>query len=349
MGIQVIGGATGGGGGGGQSIILSITEDSQLNTNVDYEISIPAGGVRAFYYPFADYLPSLTLISFFDSNYNPLVSANLPTRDGGTNYPEAIGAVNLTSDAAYVSVKVQVKGFFVIEPLVSTANIYTGISAGTLTTLTTSNPSYVLAADSYIAVIGGGGGGQGGWQTGLSSIGGGSGYQAVGFKPAGTYAVTIGAGGTGGPTPVAQYNVSNGGQGGTSSFDDIIALGGNTNKAGAFAQGYGGSGGSSGASTSYMGAGGANGGSSPQNPNAGSNVPAAMWVPYANRPFIFNNGGLGGGVYAGGAGGAGSGNNNGIAAGVNTGGGGGGARSNSNTANTGGAGGSGVIYIWTPA
>lgn len=346
MGIQVIGGATGGG--AEAPITIRISDLADLGVDVDFELSLEADAVEVRWYP--DVYSSggsEAFIAFYGANYVPLVGSKIDTYLSTPNYPEPTYVFNLAAPVQYVSIKSGVAGQFTITKITNASAIkYTDIAAGTLTTLTETDPAYVLAADSYIAVIGGGGAG-GASYGGGPAAGGGSGHIAVGFKPAGTYAVVIGAGGLGAAN-AAQLNTAAGAIGGTSSFDDIEAPGGNQTFDEVSAMAWGGSAGGSYSAGGFFGNG-VNG-----QPNGGSRRPPAMWVPYATSGGTSaSTTGNGGGVYAGGGSPtATNSNGSGGNAAANTGGGGGGARSTlgpNGTSQQGGNGGSGVIYIWTPA
>lgn len=262
-------------------------------------------------------------------------------QDPVAEYKPMYGAVALSGTSAYVGLYSKFPGTFVIEE--SPANTASATSAGTLTTLTESDAAYVLAADSYVTVLGGGGGGYPANTYQQGRPGGGSGYIATAFAPAGTYSVTIGAGGSGvlgvGPTI-----------GGTTTFTDgssvtIEALGGGQESDGTFNPTYGGSGGSSTGSRLFTVAG---VGGAPGNPSLvnGSGVIPPFYVPFQVRQGRNTEAG---GVYGGGNGGATQANGQGQSGANNTGAGGGGAQSNGNSAYNGGNGGSGAVFIWTPA
>jgi hypothetical protein len=246
-------------------------------------------------------------------------------------------AIEFSGVPAFITLYSENAGTFVIEESVKNTAVATN---GTLTTITSSNPTYSLAAASFVTVIGGGGGGRGAPAFNYDNTGGGSGHTATAFLPAGTYAATIGAGGAGG-------NTGDGAIGGTTTFTGtggtVSALGGNQTSAGVFSQGGGGSSASAIADrfTSFSGVAGQNGSEAT---NASGVVPPP-WVPFQIQPSgerqpgrVYGGGGstsypLGGG---------------GPSAPANTGGGGGAGGSNNNSAQPGGNGGSGIIYIWTP-
>lgn len=285
-----------------------------------------------------------TLVSQYIRNSSEMYSL-------GSNLLQTVTSSSLTLSGAPAFVVLfapQAGSFAVDKAEKNTASA----SNGTLTTITASNASYNLATASWVAVIGGGGGGHGSPAYNQSQPGGGSGYIATAFVPAGTYSITIGAGGQGG------FNTSNnpGLPGGDSSFVggaiNLLARGGNKTAAGVTQFGTGGSGGgypgdmSGGHYGGLDGRPGHNRGlNNTDNLSNGSGVSAPAWVPVSVYPAHDS---AGGGVYAGGASGAGPLDRGGGGAQPNTGGGGGGGCSNSGSYRNGGDGGSGVVYIWTP-
>lgn len=277
-------------------------------------------------------------------NDNPYYafSANIIFPQGPVTYIRPMeGAVSLSGSPAYVALYSNFSGTFVLDEVI--ANNASAVNAGTVTTITASDPAYVLAADSYVTVLGGGGGGYRANNFQQGRPGGGSGYIATGFAPAGTYSVTIGAAGLG-------DTGSGPGIGGTTTFTNgstvtIEALGGGQRPDGTYDPTYGGSGASSSGGRMYNAAGFAGSPGMPSNVN-GSGVVPPFYVPFETRYKVVSQAG---GVYGGGAGGQSQSSSNGQDASANTGGGGGGAQSNTNNAYNGGNGGSGVVYVWTPA
>lgn len=189
----------------------------------------------------------------------------------------------------------------------------------------------------YITIIGGGGGGNS--PNGLGGGGGGSGYITSFTRGPGTYALSVGAGGTG--------SFSTGGAGGTTTFDGQTASGGLGAFPGNSGYGSGGAGGSSGGGGTYnwtTGFGGINGetggGGAGGASGAGSGVLQPIYCPAGVRYTVR---GQAGAFYGGGNG---SGTINGDSGAVKNGlagtGGGGGANDGNQP---GGNGGSGAAYI----
>lgn len=224
-------------------------------------------------------------------------------------------------------------------------------------------PSQTLTCD-YLIVAGGGGGSTGYGGTGGGGAGGYRAFAGQSFT-AGTYAVTVGAGG------------AIGGGGSNSSFNSLTSAGGGRGGYYNIVGGSGGSGGGAGTNTGDVigtgnspatspsqgnnggrqttGSGGAGGGggasavgASTSGSAGGAGGAGATWlngVTYAGggggAGYAPSAGGAGGG---GAGGGYGSGSGNGVAGTANTGGGGGGGGGNGGP-NSGGAGGSGVVIV----
>ncbi len=235
--------------------------------------------------------------------------------------------------------------------------------------------------DAQTLVVGGGGSG------GPANAGGGGagGYVAQSLSiPAGSYAVTVGAGGaqvsstpnSGSPTTFLSAVALGGGRGGDGSNSNPPAIGGsgggaggqssfNTpGAAGTSGQGFGGGTSSSYVGGGYNGAGGGGGGAAAPGGNAGGNGGVAgsggAGAQWLNGSYYAGGGGGGannlnsitrgfGGIGGGGDGGPGTGGVsavNGSPGAANTGGGGGGGGGQSGVANgSGGNGGSGVVII----
>jgi hypothetical protein len=192
-------------------------------------------------------------------------------------------------------------------------------------TLYTNSQSITINSQSIVTLLGGG---AGGGNTGASGVAGGgaSGRITNAIVNAGTYTLTIGAGGNAGST------------GGTTSFAGFNAIGGNTGGIG-----FGGSGGSNGGF-----GGGTNGNTRPgENGNPGSGVSPVLFTgEIAPATFTF----AGGGRYCGGSSGYSSANGtpnggNGLAANGLGGGGMGGSSTNNNVNGLGGPGGAGALWV----
>jgi hypothetical protein len=233
-----------------------------------------------------------------------------------------------------------------------------------------------ISSDSWVApanvtsveylVVGGGGGGGGAFDTG-SAGGGGGGlvlYGTLSVVPGNTYSIVVGAGGTGGigigssrpqvvPVIIGQENIVST-DGGLSSFDTIIALGGGggrNSRTQVGGTGFGGlaangliapTGGNGAGSAS----GGENGGGGGGNTTAGG---SATTTPQQSRTggigFTSNITGSNVTYGAGGLGGVVNTSSAGSNAANNTGNGGGGATSDSFDGKTGGNGGSGKVIL----
>lgn len=295
-------------------------------------------------------------VEFRDADENVLASVTLvDSNTGGTSSPY-FGALDLPQEAAFMFFSgANFSGF--LEMSYSTSEGLKKIAAITTTA------SYVLPYSATAYVFGGGGAGGGAALDRSGGGGGGSGYLATGSVTPGTYSVVIGAGGL----RSAETRDADGLAGGTSSFGDISASGGDgglrsATTAGGANGGDGGCGGGGGRpdtsfSTSF-GVGGEDGADGADHPGAtvdrglggtGSGVafsggfflPTSEASPTARFSGIF---------YAGGNGGSGSSNlqaNNALA---NTAAGGGGGSRTSGTSGAdpvgrAGTGGSGVIYL----
>ena len=260
-----------------------------------------------------------------------------------------------------------------------TYRVHTFTSSGTLTVTSGGDVEYLVVAGGggggKGAYGGGGGGGAGGYRSSVvgESSGGGASAEPKLTVLAGSYAVTVGAGGLG-----STVSTSTGGNGNNSVFASITAVGGggagsvtsSTGVSGGSGGGGGGNLGSGGSATSNQGyAGGTSGPySAPNYPAAGGGGAGAVGVSPASSSSAGGNGGdgvsssitgsavtrAGGGggsteVSSAGAGGAGGGGDGGAGAGgagqngtPNTGGGGGGGFAST------GNGGSGVVIIRYP-
>jgi hypothetical protein len=253
----------------------------------------------------------------------------------------SFGSLVLSGAPSFVTLFSQKPGTFVIEE--SIANNAAEVT-GTLTTVTASNASYVLANPSWVTVIGGGGGGNASPGFNFGRTAAGSGYATTAFVPAGTYNVTIGAGGARG----TNANSFTGQPGGDSSFVggaiNLVARGGNKAPNGTTEYGRGGSGGSQRMQLDNN-KGGVAGGPGSGVVNNGSGVVPPPWVPISTQPADRFGAG---GVYGGGGASCHPFNGEGVSALANTGGGGGAGSSASNETQNGGEGGSGVVYIFTP-
>ena len=230
-----------------------------------------------------------------------------------------------------------------------------------------------------VLVVAGGGGGGGSDTSGETGGGGGSGgivhHATYTTVPGQSYDVTVGVGGSGGPSGGGSYQPDNRGgeNGANSTFGSITAIGGGGGSAvagydggsgggagrgntdqGTGTQGdsgggtgYGNNGGQGGGSTESGGGGGANavgaGGTSGTGGAGGAGQLFSNFTSYGVSGY-FGGGGGGGYNASGGSGGGGAGGNSsaGSAGTTATGGGGGGAHN----VNSGGAGGSGTVIVY---
>jgi hypothetical protein len=260
----------------------------------------------------------------------------------------------------------------------SSSSITVGGLNYTLLSFTTDANLVVSKAGLFdVLMFGGGAGGGSSTGSGVAGGGGGAGAftQSTVYLDAATYAIDIGAGGTGGSSGVSPANGLVTSLGTTARslcaigggfgmwFDGIKAPGdggcggGSTYNGPAagksLAPTVGGFGGGAGDNATNIGAGGGGGVTQAGQARSGTSG-GAGGTGYDVGAFIsgslFKGGGGGGGSFgvAGGAGGSGVGGNggnssNGVAAAANTGSGGGGTSANS--AGSGGAGGSGIVYV----
>lgn len=243
----------------------------------------------------------------------------------------------------------------------------------TIHTFTTSGTFIVsggtLSVDYLVVAGGGGGGGTDGGGGGAGGMKTGTGFSVA----AGSYSITVGAGGTGvtsskgtngGDSIFSTITSTGGGGGGVYNNQTGLnggsgggggANGGGSTAGGTGTAGQGNNGGSGKGPTNYAGAGGggagAVGGDAAATGSAGGGNGGAGSASSISGSSVTYAGGGGGGTYlgtagAGGSGGGGAGTNvnrgTGTAGTVNTGGGGGGG---GDTAGTGGAGGSGIVII----
>jgi hypothetical protein len=259
---------------------------------------------------------------------NNTVLANFTTvdtdRGSTTNYSEFV--TELPNNAARIRISANTPSYAYIEPIdLSPYPPLTPIFYGTTGSITVNTTS--------TAVLLGGGGGPGGYNIGSGGrFGAGSGFLATGTVNAGTYTLTIGAGGGRSSSGVTA--------GGSTNFAGITASGGSGNTTGGSAGGNAGSGSGNN--------GGVNGGGS-----GGSGVPAQFFTPGAvarggSRDGNPSVAGEGGGLYGGGGGGASTNgaDANGLDAnGRGGGGGGGGAFNQGQRIQTGGAGAAGALWL----
>jgi uncharacterized protein (TIGR02145 family) len=169
--------------------------------------------------------------------------------------------------------------------------IHTFLSGtSTFTPATTGNVEYLIVAGGGgggggSSDAGGGGGGGGGYRTNVfgSVSGGGSGAEAVMLISAGSYNVVVGSGGAG------RVGTTAGSNGGTSSFNGIVSLGG----------------GVAGQQASYAGVAGASGGGGGGGDGYGVQLNTAG-AGTANQGFAGGRGGHLGGYWLGGGGGGGA-------------------------------------------
>lgn len=221
-----------------------------------------------------------------------------------------------------------------------------------------------------LSLIGGGGGGGGGRNDGNSCQAGGGGsagytqnYNNVTLN-SGSYAITIGAGGSGGGY------ASRGGNGGTTKFGSYTASGGGGSTTGTANSSGGSGGGASGNTSTYVpgGTGGSNGSNGANTGNGGGGGQGRTTYGFASSSYTLFSGGGGGGALrdniicgpqyylycaqpggsggkGGGANGGGAGVTNGYAASANTGGGGGGGSCWNGSGGSGGRGGSGIALM----
>lgn len=139
----------------------------------------------------------------------------IPGITNGTNYTLTMTAFDGVTTSPTAS----------IGP-VDTTYTFTTTSFTTSGSTTWTAPPYVTTVD-YL-IVGGGGGSGGGFDTGAGG-GGGGGMVLTGTAsviPGTTYTVVVGTGGTAGVSIRSPVSETRGGAGGNSSFDAIIALGG---------------------------------------------------------------------------------------------------------------------------
>lgn len=275
-------------------------------------------------------LSTLTITGSFVNDVNDILGTftTLDNDTGSTvNYSEVITAV--PTGTTKVRLSSTSPAFVFIQP------IQTSPFAPLTAQVYQTSQSITLANSASVALLGGGGSGGSAVNSSRNPGGGGSGFLTHGTINAGTYTLTVGAGGpvvggesagaSGGATTFSTFNAAGGGGGG-------FASGASGGSGGGF-QGDGGWGGNSGAG------------------GTGSGVtPNLFTVTSANRGIAGPVAGAGG-LYGGGAGGSNVGNNGGtaISSGASavsgTGGGGGGAKTWNSATVTGGAGGSGALWV----
>lgn len=221
---------------------------------------------------------------------------------------------NLTSQAAQLQISSASADFYFNVTDLDEGTFGTPVA---VTTVNASGNVTLNATLSKVVIIGGGAAALG---SGTSAIGGGSGRFAQGDFGPGTYALTIGAGGTGSP----------GAAGGTTTFGNLSAAGGN---------------GSSGGSGGGSGFRGNNGSGTGTGTFPDLRFPTASVGGNAGSGATFGGAGGGGGVYAGGGNGGYFANSPQTGGTGSAGGGGGGAGANAaNGGGSPGSGGPGILY-----
>jgi hypothetical protein len=279
--------------------------------------------------------------SFFPSRTttSPIIIAGLTN---GTQYNVIIRAVNGSGSGASSN----------IVPGTPNATVQSFTTVGS----TTWTAPIGVTSVEYI-VVGGGGGGGGGYDTG-SGGGGGGGMVLTGttitINPGSVYTVVVGAGGVASTNNYPTINETSGGDGVSSSFDTITALGGDGGKSSRTQTGGSGKGGEaqtlsasavggSGGGNSGTSAGGSGGGGGGANtagtngvPGAGGSGGTGIVNSLSGSSITYGTGGNGarGNTTTSGANGT-----------SNRGNGGGGGGFGSGGARNGGAGGSGIVVI----
>lgn len=329
---------------GGGAVWFNFTYDANINNRWYYPLGSGLYWLEAFDKD-GGTGPTGNVIAW-NSAMSALATASLTAN---TAYGDSLARLNVGSSATYLSFSFNQDAIVVL----TNAGSPVPVDAGGAPTIVTASTTVVLTQASNVYLLGGGGGGAGNQQFPMG--GGGSGYlTTLTNVPAGTYSVTIGAGGAG--------SNSNGATGGATIFGTLgTAAGGQgANQANG---GNGGSGGGSGSNqvpntATYNGAsGGVNGGNGGQaglNPGSagtgsGVTLPWFLSVQAAATAAIGSMS-EGGRLYGGGAGGATNASNTingGSATGYGGGGGGsGGVRNNGSSFTvSGGNGAAGVIFI----
>ena len=297
----------------------------------------------------ATYSASPTVsVSFYDSTDAPVGNSTLFDPDSGSTANRKEAQIRATASVAVVGVNTNVDTYVLLE----FANAYKQGTVQTTESFTTSQ-DVTFAAITKGVIIGGGGAGAAN-NSNQGGGGGGSGYATSFTLDPGTYSLVVGAGGAGALG-------SAGGNGGTTTFAGLSAVGGSgAPRIGSNVVQSGGDGGSGGGgggaqlNSAGGGDGGTNGanGETPTSGGAGG-VGSGDPLPYYATPGSAGAGAIyanpyipatGGGVYAGGGGGSGT---NGQTSGSSGAGGGGvSAGSPGGLANTaGGNGGAGGLII----
>lgn len=231
------------------------------------------GGRGIFRSPLNDITSYPTTFELLDNNLNILDNVNnrwVDADSGNTRNPVQC-LVDLNTAPSYI--KIYTTFAFTIE-LQKFTDTFGAHIPTTFTKVSTSGNVTFPGTRNFL-IIGGGGGG-GGSNSGGAGGGGGSGYITFGQLPAGTYSLTVGAGGIG-------VNNGNGTNGGTTTFNGTFTAAGGTGGQGVGQGAQGGAGGSGGAggrtgSSSVTRNGGANGsnGENGVNGSSGALIPAGV-------------------------------------------------------------------------
>lgn len=301
-------------------LVIQFTEPANGGSAItDYEYSIDNG---------TTFISSETTIS-------PIVIGSLTN---GTTYNVTIRAINSLGTGP-------------------SSNTVSGTPSVVRVTFTTTGATSWTAPEGITSieylVVGGGGGSGGGFDTGAGA-GGGGGMVLTGslsITPGTTYTVEVGSGGTAGISDRNNLPETRGGAGGNSSFDTIIALGGEagypSRQPANFVNGDGGAaainpttaaegGNGGGANGGGGGGGGSSGAGGNKSGATGGTGGAGTITSFSGTPTTY---GLGG---AGGNGGI---NNNGVAGTANRGNGARGGGAIPGSSRNGAAGGSGIVII----
>jgi hypothetical protein len=312
-----------------QSLIVNFTQTNPGFTITNYNYSTDGGTT------FRTLSPS--------NNTTPITITTLSS-DGVTILTNGI-SYNIIIQA------ITTEGSSPVSNTISGTPVATVVSFTSVGSTTWTVPSETTSI-SYLIVAGGGGGG-GGYDTGGGGGGGGgmvlTGTQSV--TSSNTYTITVGSGGAASTnTYPITTNETDGGVGGNSSFESIIALGGDGGKRSRFQTGGSGLGGAAqnsnvtsargGNGGGSNGGGGGGGGATASGNNKSGTTPgnggAGLASSISGVSVTYGAGGLGatGNFFATGASGT-----------ANTGNGGNGGGAASGGARNGGAGGSGIVII----
>lgn len=214
-----------------------------------------------------------TTFELLDNNMNLLDNVNnrWVDADNGNSVNPVTCLVDINTAPSFIKIYTS---FDLTIGLQKFTDIF-GVSIPTTFTKVSTSGNVTFPGTRKFLIIGGGGGG-GGSNSGGAGGGGGSGYITFGQLPAGTYSLTVGAGGVG-------VNNGNGTNGGTTTFNGTFTAAGGTGGRGIGQGGQGGAGGSGGAggrtgSSTETRSGGSNGSNGQDGIVSGSGAPIAGGV-----------------------------------------------------------------------